>query len=71
MSSDNLSSRELQARHYWRVMQDGLINSTVHEFHDEIDALGKLADSPTLRDICNRNAGRFDGNFRIRAVRAR
>lgn len=71
MSSDNLSSRELQARHYWRVMQDGLVNSTVNEFHDEIDTLGKLADSPTLRAICDRTAGRFDGNFRIRAARVR
>lgn len=67
-----VSALELQTRHYWRTMSDGLARSTLTEFHDEMEVLALRADTPRLRDIVLRDIVRYDGSFTlVRAARAK
>jgi hypothetical protein len=60
-----LSDRELQARHYWRMMQSGMAELTVTEFKDEMATLGRRTESPVLRELCARNETRYDRSFTV------
>lgn len=62
------SALERQARHYWRMMTEGGEVIEAVEFRDEMDTLGKLTDSPVLKNLCGKNMRRFDGRIRLPMV---
>jgi hypothetical protein len=65
------SDRALQARHYWRMMSEGVYNTPAAEFRDELEALAHHTTSPVLAELCDKNRRRFDGHISIGLMMAR
>ena len=55
-----LTQRELELRHFWRVMQDGIAAASLSEYRDELDLTATMTDWPRLRAACRKNMDRFD-----------
>lgn len=51
---------EVMAAYYWNVMQQAPLSLTTEEYRDELDAIGTVTDSPTLKAMCQNNMHRFD-----------
>jgi hypothetical protein len=67
-----VSALELQTQHYWKTMSAGLAETTLTEFHNEMEDAAAYADSPRLREVARRNVARYDRSFAlVRAARAK
>lgn len=54
------SDLEAMALYYWQTMQQAPLDLPVDEFKDELDAIGAVTESPTLKAMCEKNQNRFD-----------
>ena len=63
--------RDVEWRHYWKLLNDGLVHMTVTEFKDEMDTLGWCTDSPALKKACAAAVSRYDSSPIARAANIR
>jgi hypothetical protein len=60
----SVSQHEMELQHYWRSMQEAGKVFPAFDARDEIDLIAKQTEWPKLREMAQRNLGRFD--FRAR-----
>ena len=57
--ANNRPTREEEAQHYWYVMQESY-SVTLTEYRAELAMIGHHCQSEVLKDVCEKNAKRFD-----------
>ena len=71
MTNADEDARGIEWRHYWKLLNDGLVHMTVTEFKDEMDVLGQHTDSPALKKACAAAVSRYDSSPIARAANIR